>query len=246
MEQVFEQQVQIAANHVDCFGRCKSAVLLYLAQEAATGHCDILGLDWDTMASKNLFWAVIRTHVQVERLPRLSETVTVRTWPMPTTRTAYPRAVQILDSRGEVLVSIVSLWVLMDMKTRAMLLPGRSGVEVQGISFGTEAAAPGSIVPRQQGEQAQRQVRYSDLDRNGHMNNTRYPDWADDLLSAAFHKDHPVKEFTVCYLAEAKENQQLELTSSLDENGIFQVDGCDAQTDESGKKTRIFSLKMQF
>lgn len=246
MEPIFQQELRIAANHVDCFGRCKSSVLLYLAQEAATGHCDILGLDWDTMAAKNLFWAVIRTHVQVERLPMLGENVTVRTWPMPTTRTAYPRAMELLDREGNTLVRIVSLWVLMDLQSRAMVLPGKSGVEVAGVCLGCEAALPGSIAPGQGDDATVRRVGYTELDRNGHMNNTRYLDWADDLLSAAFHKDHPVREFTVCYLSEAREGQQLELRRGLDESGVFQVDGYQAQTDEHGKNTRVFSVKCQF
>lgn len=246
MEKTFTKQLQIEACHVDRFGRCKASVLLYFAQEAATGHCDVLGLDWETMASKNLFWAVIRTHVEVTRLPRLHERVTVRTWPMPTTRTAYPRAAEVLDEGGNSLVKIHSLWVLMDTESRSMVLPGKSGVEVEGIQFGNEAAAPGSIIPGQWENTALRTVGYTELDRNGHMNNTRYPEWADDLLSTAFHKDHPVKAFTVCYLSEAKENQQIQLLYGMENDSVFQVDGFDGQTDEHGKKTRVFSIKMEF
>jgi acyl-ACP thioesterase len=221
-------------------------VLLYLAQEAATGHCDLLRLDWDTMARKGLFWAVIRTHVQVERLPFLGDTIQVKTWPMPTTRTAFPRAVEILDTDGNTLVRVVSLWVLMDRSTRAMVLPGKSGVDVPGLLCGNELAGPGSILPVQQECVDRRKVVFTELDRNGHMNNTRYMDWVNDLLPAGFHKEHPVAEFTICYLSEALENQVIDLAYGMDESGIFQVDGYRQQTDDHGKKTRIFSVKTRF
>ena len=246
MEMTYERQLQIEAVHVDRFGRCKPSTLLYFAQEAATGHCDLLDLSWETLAKKDLFWALIRTHVEVTRLPMLGEHIIVKTWPMPTTRTAYPRAAAILDEHGNSLVKIHSLWVLMDIKNRSMVLPGRSGVDVEGITLGCETAVPGSIAPRQGENTATRQVRYTELDRNGHMNNTRYPDWADDLLSAEFHRSHPVKEFTVCYLSEAKEDQQIEMVYGMDENGVFQVDGSHGQTDAHSKKTRVFSVKMVF
>ena len=242
----FQQKITLAAEHVDRFGRCKASSLLYFAQEAAGGHCALLGLDWDTMAAKNLFWAVIRTHVRVTKLPRLGQTVTVQTWPMPTTRTAYPRAVVILDRDGNELAQILSLWVLMDLSSRTMVLPGKSGVDVPGLLTGSELAAPGSIVPRQQESVTERTVTYSELDRNGHMNNTRYLDWVNDLLPSAFHKDRPIKEFTVCYLNEALEGQTLELGYGMDEKGIFQVDGCHLQTDDGSQKTRIFSVKAAF
>lgn len=246
MELTFEQNHTISAMDVDCFGRCRPAVLLYLAQEAATGHCDLLKLDWDTMAKRNLFWAVIRTHVQVKQLPRLGQAVTVRTWPMPTTRTAFPRAVVILDEKGEELVQILSLWVLMDRTSRAMILPGKSGVDVPGLLTGCEIAAPGSILPHA-GEQAfTRTVNFSELDRNSHMNNTYYLNWVADLLPAAFHKDHPVKEFTVCYLSEATEGQVVNMGYQLSDEGVFQVDGYSSRTDDHNKNTRVFSVKMAF
>ena len=81
MEPIFRQSYEISAIHVDCFGRLKPSTILYFAQEAAGGHCDILRLDWDTMAKRHLFWAVIRHRVQITRLPRLGETITVETWP---------------------------------------------------------------------------------------------------------------------------------------------------------------------
>ena len=244
--EMFTKEYTLSAVDVDCFGRCKTSVLLYLAQEAATGHCDILKLDWDTMAEKGLFWAVIRSHVQVQQLPVLGQTVQVRTWPMPTTRTAFPRAVEILDQEGNSLVRIVSLWVLMDIQSRAMVLPGKSGVDVQGLLTGNEIAGPGSIVPADQSQSADRQVVFSELDRNGHLNNTRYMDWVADLLPAQFHKTHPAREFTICYLSEALEGQQIRMEFGHTETGIFQVDGYRLQTGEHGKNTRVFSVKIQF
>ena len=246
MALTFEQNHTVSAMDVDCFGRCRPSVLLYLAQEAATGHCDLLKLDWDTMAGKGLFWAVIRTHVQVDRLPMLGEKLTVRTWPMPTTRTAFPRAVVICDETGRELAQILSLWVLMDKTTRAMVLPGKSGVDVPGQLTGNEIAVPGSIIPHSGEGTATRTVTFTELDRNGHMNNTCYLNWVDDLLPAAFHKAHPVKEFTVCYLSEATEGQSVTLHHQLSAEGVLQVDGYSQKTDDHGKNTRIFSVKMVF
>ena len=246
MSTIFETKTTITAMDVDCFGRCKPSVLLYLAQEAADGHCDILKLDWDTMAKRNLFWAIIRSRVRVTRLPQLGEEITIRTWPLPTTRTAFPRAVELLDEKGQTLVQIISLWVLMDTQSRAMVLPGKSGVEVAGLLTGSELAAPGSIMPRESENSLCRTVRFTELDRNGHMNNTRYLDWVADLPEAAFHKQHPVQEFTICYLSEAREGDRVTLSYQLSNEGILQVEGYRQQTDVPGKNTRVFAVQMQF
>lgn len=242
----FQQKITLAAEHVDRFGRCKASALLYFAQEAAGGHCALLGLDWDTMAAKNLFWAVIRTHVRVTKLPRLGQTVTVQTWPMPTTRTAYPRATVGYDQAGQELFRSVSLWVLMDTHTRAMVLPGRSGVEISGVVRGNELAAPRSLPPQTLDRHDLRTVRFSQLDRNGHMNNTRYMDWVDDLLPAAFHQVHPIRGFTLCYLSEAREDQQIRLDFDLDAQGALVVDAHRENTDVPAGKERVFAARVEF
>lgn len=230
---------------VDRFGRMTPAAVLYLAQEAAGDHCRLLGTDYDTLAKKNLFWAVSRHSAQVTRLPQRGERITVRTWPVTTTRVAYPRATELVDAEGNVLVRVMSLWVLMDMEKRTMVLPGKSGVEVAGVTTGRELETPRSLVPRPRDNRDWRQVTFSLLDRNGHMNNTHYLTWAADLLDSDFHRAHPCKSFTVCYLSEAREGQQVALDWSLSgEEKTLCVDASRAGMD--AREERVFSVQVCF
>lgn len=246
MESIFRQTYNIAAIHLDRYGRTKPSVLLHFAQEAAGDHCKALSLDWDALAKRNLFWAVIRHRVQITRLPVEGETITVETWPMPTTRSAFPRATAAYDANGNELFRCMSLWVLMDTKTRAMILPGKSGIDLPGTLRGTELPAPGSIVPKTLGSTVCRPVGYTELDRNGHMNNTKYLDWIDDLLPSDFHADHPMREFTVCYLSEAREGQLIDLHWQLFDGPVLQVDGHRQKTDVHPEKQRVFSAQVLF
>ena len=132
----------------------------------------------------------------------------------------------------------------MDMESRAMVLPVKSGVDVAGITYGTELKAPGGIPAAHAEQEVLRTVSYSDLDINGHMNNTRYLDWICDLLPAAYHKEHPLKAVTISYMSEALEGQQLHL--GITHGDIFHVDGSVAQTDVSAGHTRIFSAEAVF
>lgn len=244
MNSVYTTRYFVSTLHSDCFGRCKPSALLRFAQDAAGEHCVLLGTDWDSMAKHRYFWAVIRQRMEITRLPKDGETVTVKTWPMPATRVAYPRATEGYDAQGNSLFKIISLWVIMDMDTRAMVLPGKSGIDVPGTSFGTELKAPGGLPAFDGSEDMHRTVTFSDLDVNGHMNNTRYLDWICDLLPAAFHKDHPMKAVSICYMSEALEGQSLRLSHG--EGDVFKVDGSLSQTDASAGHTRIFSAQVEF
>lgn len=243
MEPIYEMQFTLSHMHVDCFGCAKPSVLLYLVQEAAGEHCALLNVDRAHLSGKHLFWAVTRTRVQVTRLPKLGETVTVKTWPMPTTRVAYPRSVVAYDAAGEELFRSITLWVLMDEQTRAMVLPGKSGVLVDGTLTGLEIAIPHAIAAQPMANTCRKQVTYSLLDQNGHMNNTRYMDWLDDLLPSAFHKTHRAQEFTLCYLNEARENDAVDLHFELTDGPTLTVD---AQREGPDGKDRIFSAQVLF
>ena len=239
MEPIFKHQVTVTEMQVDRFGRVKPSALLYYIQEAAGQHCNLLAVDHDTLSGKHLFWAVSRNRVQITRLPRLGEQVFIETWPMPTTRVAYPRSVVAYDADGRELFRSISLWVLMDARTRTMILPDKSGVIVDGTLTGTELTVPRAIATRPMAGSKTCTVGYSLLDRNGHMNNTRYMDWVDDLLTSDFHRDHPAQEFTLCYMNEAREGDAVALGYELTDGPVLTVDA-------TREGERIFSAQILY
>lgn len=236
----YRKQCRVTYLDTDCFGRCRPSSLLAFAQSAAGEHCALLDAGWEVLQRRGLFWAVIRHRMQISRLPKEGETVTVETWPMPATRAAFPRSTVAYDEHGAEVFRAVSLWVLMDTESRSLVVPGRSGVRVEGALLGSELAVPHCLMPLTPQDSVVRTVRYSQLDQNGHMNNARYLDWICDLLPAAFHKEHPIRDLTVCYLSEAREGQAVRLGWELTEGGILQVDAR-AENDD-----RVFSAQVQF
>ena len=243
MEPLYTQNFEITDHYVDCFGRMTPASILLMIQEVAGKHCTALSVDYDTLAKRRMFWAVTRHRVQVSRMPRLGETIRVETWPMPTTRVAYPRSVVAYDAAGNECFRAISLWVLMNLDTRSMILPGKSGISVVGSLRGLELPSPGSLALMDHTQTRQRQVCFTDLDRNGHMNNTRYLSWVSDLLPSAFHQEHEVKEFTICYHAEAREGQLLDLSWDFPQEDCFQVDARRADSDQG---ERVFSARLLY
>lgn len=244
--QPYEMSFTLSPVHVDRFGNAKPSALLLFCQEAAGGHCAQLGLDWDTLMQKNLFWALIRTRMEITRLPRSGEHITVKTWPMPTTRVAYPRAFAGYGEDGQELFHSTTLWVLMDMDSRAMLLPSKSGVALEGITLGCEAPVPASLIPKEMTEFTRRQVRFTDIDRNGHMNNTRYMEWFYDLLDSEELQDHPLKAFTACYLSEAREKENLQLGWRREEDSCICLEIRREAGEDFRKQDRVFAASITF
>ncbi len=244
MELLFTQRVTVTEDRVNSAGNLKLSAILQYAQEAAGGHCELLGTDWDTMAAKDMFWAVLRHRAEIKRLPQIGETLTLETWPLPTTRSAFPRALRVLDETGAVIFQVMSLWVLMNTKTRAMILPGRSGVDVPGMVRPDQIAAPGSLTPGVYANTALWQIAPGDLDQNGHVNNAKYLDRA-EMLTEELACKHP-REFTVCYLSETLPGEELTLNWETSPEGLLSVDGRRTKTDVPGGTERVFALQVEY
>ncbi len=246
MEPIYSKQFTIGDTQVNSFDRLKNSQVLALLQEAAGEHSAMLGVDKEYLQERELMWALIRYRIEILRLPRAGETVTVQTWPMPTTRTAYPRATVVYDGQGEVLFRGVSLWVLMSASTRAMVLPAKSGVVVNGCVRGEELSLPGSLLPKELGKREFRLARFSDLDINGHVNNCRYMEWVDDLLDADFHSAHYPKEMVICYLSETREGENVEISWSLEAEQTLCVEIRREEEKMSIGHSRVFAAQIRY
>ena len=239
MELLYSLNFKILASSVDRYGRLKPAIMLSYIQEVAGVHGSALGASYDALAQRGLFWAIIRQKVQITRVPLEGETIRLETWAMPATRTYFPRSTVAYDADGKEIFRSLSMWILMDMKNRSMVLPGKSGIEVQGLLTGSELKAPGSLAPKNLTHITPRRVGYSDLDRNGHMNNTRCLEWIGDLLPSAFHAGHTPAEIIICYHAEGREGDILDLHWQMPEEAAFQVDAF-------REEERIFTAQIRY
>ena len=75
------------------------------------------------------------------------------------------------------------------------------------------------------------------------MINTRYLDWASDLLSSEFHRQSIPKEISICYFSEALEGQVLHLSWDFPQEGTLQIQGHRCLSE---KPVRVFSVRFLY
>lgn len=239
MDGVFTHTLRVPMHHCDRFARMRPSALLSQVQEVAGAHAAILGVGDDFLNPKGLAWVVARHNIEIRKMPAFNQEVTFKTWPGKTTRVAYPRYCVGLDQQGEVLFRSATVWLLLDLKQRTMVLPGKGGFTFTGEDLEDQLSLPGSLPARDLANVTHRTVRYSQLDVNDHMNNAKYFDWMEDLLPTSFHQDHALRSVQINYATEAREGQQIQLSWQLDENGTLQMDA----RREGESPARIFAAK---
>ena len=206
----------------DMFRRLKPSALLAMFQDCSEDLTEGWGVGLDAMLEKGIIWVAAKVECAVSRLPEHGDIVTVRGWAGASRGGICPFHYEMWSAEGELLVTGCSMWVLSDLATHSMMSPN-----VPKISLPTPEE-PGARLPRMKAilppkeyAQTPRRVRYSEVDINGHLTNTRYVDWMSDLPSRAFHERHPMTGLRIIYRAETFPDEEILLDWLCDEERLW-------------------------
>ncbi len=201
MCKTYAQTFQIASYQTDVTARIRPGAILELMQEVAGAHAERLGVGRSHLLPQGLAWVLTRIEVQMSRYSLSGETITVETFPMPNRRVFFPRYFIFRDGQGQQIGCAGSFWVVLDIATRKManaaeiapLLPdNRDLTAPMGMPATVEDVSAEPI-------EALHQPVYTDLDMNGHVNNTRYLDWCCNALGIETMQTHTLAHFAVNY-----------------------------------------------
>ena len=239
MSGVYEKEYCLKSSDVNRFRRLRTSVLMRWLQEAAIAHTEELGMGREKTLDRGLLWIVSLQKTEVLRMPVYDETVVVRSWPGKTMHVFFPRYYELVSAdRKETLVRASALWMLLDEKTRRFVFPESYGIRIDGIVTGRETALPATPRALPLIEETPFTVPFSYVDLNGHMNNTRYYDLADDLLPFE-QEGRLLRSLSAEYLHEIREGQTIRLRRGIDGTAAFLVG-----EDEAG--TALFRLRLEY
>ena len=183
---IFEKEYELRAADFDCHDRMHPASILSLFQDVAGIHANELGIGFAALMERQTIWVLTKVRYALVGTPRRYERVRVRTWPLPPARINFRREYCIETMDGEVLVQGTSEWVVVHSEKRRVL----PATDVYpSDDYCTDTCFPGRLakVPLFEAEGEGREVvpGFTQLDINGHINNTCYADFVMDALSPA-------------------------------------------------------------
>lgn len=194
----------------------KPSALANALQEAARAHAHELGWGVETLHEKQKYWVLSSIQVDLVARPKHAESLSVQTWPKGTHGIFALRDYVARIGESEVLRA-TSSWALLDAQTgRPTSVSGLSDLfmERRGI-HAIEVPAKRISIPTSFHSERKISPIYTDLDEIGHVNNARYLDWAWSELTSD-HRKHTTG-WTVNYLKEVREGQNLTLKTSLED-----------------------------
>ena len=218
---------QVLIRTCDCDGSAywRPSAMMELMQEIAGMQCERLGIGRTQLVSRGLAWVISRLEVKMDRWPRIGERITVETFPRPAHHGLFPRYYRVMDESGAVIGAAGSLWVLLDLETRRMTaapdilakLPDNSDMK-------PPLDMPPAVMPLEGTPSVElRSAVYTDLDANGHVNNTRYIDWCCNALGIDRMQACGFGSYAVNYNREILPGQTIETRLVIDGNNVSYI-----------------------
>ena len=129
---IYAEKYTLKSRDVNVFRTLRMSALFEIMQETATEHSEILGSGIDVIRGKNLMWVLALQLVEIKRMPKYREQITIETWPGKTVHSLYPRYHYITDQDGNCLISSSAIWTLADISERKLVPSAQSGFEYEG------------------------------------------------------------------------------------------------------------------
>lgn len=214
MNKTYTETFTVRATDCDISRRMRPAALFIAMQEGGERHAFSLGLGYDAMMARGLFFVLARIHVRFERAPRCGEKVVHTTWPGTSNRFFCPRFHTFTLEDGTPLATAGALWVMLDVNHRKIVSPLAAALPFPDT---TDIPAPIDLPTRlphmiDTEYTWTRCPVYSDYDINGHVNNTRYIGWLCDALGNETLKDHYIADLVAGYEKEIRTDHPLNIS----------------------------------
>jgi acyl-ACP thioesterase len=214
---LYQYKTFISNNDVDFRFELKVTAIFRLFQDAAMLATQDRKADSISLAKRNIDWVITRMDVEIIRLPKCNEEITIITYPGKDLMMVYPRHFLIKDQQGTIIIRASSLWALIDATTRKVLT-GRDVISrLEPETTKEELPLPSKILmPEEKYFFGQKVIRYSDIDFNCHMNNVRYVELLMDVNDFTFYKSNRPSLISLNYIKEIKEKD----TVNVFTNGV--------------------------
>lgn len=218
-------ELSLRACDVDLANRWRPSAVFVSTQEFGELASIFLGCSHQDLADKGAFFVLLRQRIEVMQYPRCADTLRVETWAGEIQRTIFPRFYRYYDEEGQLCATASTLWALCSIDDRKIVRPQDVGLSMPPPPF-EDLPQPGKL----RFEEAPDFVRvhkvcYSDMDYNGHVNNTRYVDWCCDLFATERYKERSLKDLQINYVHELREETEVRL-ELRDKGDTFSIRGC--------------------
>ncbi len=217
----FEQRYDVSSQEFGHNNIIRPSAIWRYMQESASRQMLAEGPSYGELFENGLAFVLSRMNVVFHKDIRPCEKITCKTWACDERGASFCRSYQLIKENGEVAVEAYAIWALLNFKTHKLCLVEEADLHYSN-GQGLELPLPKKFrLPKdlEYSTVGVKKVMYSDIDCNGHMNNTFYPDmlcnYIDDIDSSK------INSISIYYANEAPLGSEIELSKAFNDGAHY-------------------------
>lgn len=196
----YEKEYQIHYYEIDYRRKALITSIVDYLGDAATSQAEELGIGMDYLMENRFGWVLYKWDIDMYSYPHYNEKITIRTWAHSFRKFYAYRRYEFINSNGEIIGKADSIWFLINMDRRRPVRINEHLCSTFGV---VEEDSPIDIenitAPSKIDSEKLFDVRYSDIDTNGHVNNTKYIAWAIETVPKNIVLNYTLNNLKVTY-----------------------------------------------
>lgn len=213
----YVKRIEVDVHDVDFNGVCRASALLKYIQSAADAQLTDNGMSYDALRDSKRAFIISKIKVEFSDSVRAYDQIEAETFPCVSRGFSFLRCYALYRD-GKIIGRAISVWALVDTDTRKL-------VKVSDFDLNLPVCEPHDMelvyfrMPDVASLVGEYTVAYADLDRNMHVNNTKYADIFANFLPL---KNKRIESMSISYVNEAKYRDKLTVFLA-EENGLYYV-----------------------
>ncbi len=215
-------EYKVNANDVDHNGVLSISNMLRYMQDAANCAMEEDGPSYKELFDKGYSFILSRIRLSSYKPIYSHDVLEVQTWACESRGVQFNRCYRILRE-GIIVAEAVSVWALVGIQDRKLHRVNEFDFayrtdDMIELDLPARFRIPEEVSMRLVGEKT---VEYADIDMNGHMNNTKYPDMICGYIEDGM-KNHRIISMGISFVAEAPYHENLKVYSGMSD-GVHYV-----------------------
>ena len=213
----YSKKYEINYYDVDYNLKCKLSSIVNFFCDIGNCHSESLGDTIEQLTKKNMAWVFYKYDINIYEYPKYRDIVTIETYPISFNKFYAHRGYNIINEEGKIIAKGMALFFLIDInRRRPMRIPNEEidlyqGNDINGIHIDME-----DIKALEESEiNKSFNVRYSDIDSNWHVNNSKYMEWAIESVPQEIIKDYELKRIKVVFDKETTYGHKIDVSTQI-------------------------------
>ena len=220
---IFSENVVTRVEDFDNYGVMRLSALLEIFENIGNHHSETVNDSAIENSINGMAWILTEWYVQIDKMPEFRNNLCADTWiSAKFSGVRSDRNFILKKSDGEIMVRAVARLSILDLKSNKIVRIPENHLQMykaeeNGVfDFRLPKVHPFDAPS----EEKTLAVRRSDIDFNGHVHNTVYPEYAEEVLEEELFKNKNVQTLQIVYRLPLRYGDCAVVSRSDQENGF--------------------------